>query len=152
MRHEDQGIEDAVLRLHGLGPALDPRRKGLQQVRRDLGVGIHHHHGVRETVLGTVGERVGERVALAPQRQVMPFEYLRAGGARHLRGAIAAVVGDDDHPKPGVRPVDRQQAQRGPRDAGFLVMRRDEHVETQAARGAAAARAAAPTAASAAAR
>jgi hypothetical protein len=124
----------AVVRLHGIGPALDARGARFQQVGCHLGVGVHDHDGVGEPLRAAPREREGERVALAAHVRLEAREHGRARGASDRGGLVAAVVRDDHHAEPVARPVQCVEAREAAADNARLVVRRHQHVEAQGAR------------------
>ena len=128
-------VQHPVMRLDGLGAALDAGRERLEQVPRHLGVRVDDDDGVGPGFLAAPAEREVQRVTLAALGVIAALDDLRTCGARHRGGRVGAIVGHD-HDVEAVRgPVEPPRARHRAFDDRLLVVRRHDDVETQLAGG-----------------
>ena len=125
------GVAHGVVGLHGLGPRLNPRVEGPQQIRRNHRVGVDDDDRVGLALGKDDLERVCQRVTLAAKIAVETLEHSRAGSACPGGGVVAAVVGDDDDLEEIARVVDRAEAFHRLRDARCFIVCRNDDVEAR---------------------
>ncbi len=119
------------MRLHCTCAIFDSRGKRLQQIYGGLGIGVDDDHSVRPRVRAAGVECERECVALTATIIVSALQYRRTGGAGDVRRRIAAVIGDDQDPKPILRPIQFPQIRHGAGYYAGLVVSRHDDIEAQ---------------------
>jgi hypothetical protein len=89
VRQAPSGLQHAVVRLHRDRTLFDARRKGFQQVRGYLRIGVHDGDGIGPRVIAAALKAELQGIALAAQRRVAPLEH--GGAGRAASAAVASV-------------------------------------------------------------